>query len=108
MAAGTPVNCGVHGRAAQVMACVHIAERRPRKLFILPAREDSPTTAWCARCEAARMRDRGWYAHADGVAQWGVICSRCLSVVMARVAAARGGEITLIADDVTTPEQKPG
>ncbi len=78
------ISCGRHGERLPVLACVHLRSTFPKALFVVPADDEWPATAWCGLCEEARLADRGWYDAADAVAQWDWSCTRCLEDSIAR------------------------
>ena len=71
------LKCCEHANQAPVMACVHISRKTVLKILWVAADGDDPKTAWCAVCEKARIKDRGWYDYADSVAQWCWVCGGC-------------------------------
>lgn len=95
------MDCATHGATPPVMACKHVRNAGRLRLFIVPADDEWPTQAWCGRCERARIKDKGWYDYADGVADWAFICSACFDEVRerAKTVVEYGAEVT--------PEEKP-
>ena len=95
------MHCGTHGHAERVIACRHVRNGGRLRLYTVPADEECPLQAWCGRCEAARMKDKGWYDHADSVADWAYICSGCFEFV-----ANRAKSIFEFPEAVETPETR--
>ena len=85
------------------MACCHIVGFSVcATIHLVPGDPEYPDLAWCDVCEAARMKDRGWYEYADSIAQWSWLCQFCL-----KDAAHMAGEVVQVANPTVTPSRRP-
>jgi len=73
------VKCDKHGTQELVLSCQHLTSETQASMFLVPADKDEGATVWCAKCEDARIKDKGWFDYADSVADWKVICQQCLT-----------------------------
>ena len=96
------INCKKHGVSAVWLSCQHLFANQASEVFLTAPEDTEPGTIWCAVCEVARIRDRGWYDDADSVAQWQVMCYNCASELISQAKDA-----TRYAS-VDTPDKKPG
>ncbi len=75
------VNCPEHGENHLVLCCQHLGDGYKDQIYLVPE-ESEEATVWCAACEEARIKNKGWYDYADSVANWKVICSSCLEKII--------------------------
>jgi len=68
------------------MACTHVKNNFPTKIYLVPEEDAEQATVWCQTCEDARIKDKGWYDYADRVANWKIICSECLKYIVQEAA----------------------
>lgn len=77
-------NCGKHGVNNIVVCCQHLSfNKKSEQAFIVPEDGDDEAMIWCGTCEAARLKDLGWYDTADAIADWKLICASCLDEMVA-------------------------
>jgi hypothetical protein len=64
------------------MSCQHAATGFPEEIYYVPEENEEEATVWCANCEAARIKDKGWFDYADSIADWKIICALCFDDVV--------------------------
>lgn len=94
------VDCSKHGKQHIVLSCQHLSSDSHQEVFYVPENEDQEATVWCSTCEKARIKDKGWYDHADSIASWQLICTLCLKDIINSATTCH------TIDAVRTPEDK--
>ena len=95
------ISCINHGDCEPVIACYHVACSHPEIIYFLGAEDDDPATAWCDVCEAARMKDLGWYDYADTIAKWSWVCFDCV-----KTQCQEASQVFIVENSEKTPEEK--